>query len=359
MLDGFLPYSEDGVWEGNGELNDWEVGIAEASWDEDRLNGLYDIYRDCTLCPRSCHADRTNGQVGYCGASDEVKVARAALHYWEEPPISGDNGSGTVFFAHCQLQCVYCQNAKISRAKIDPIENPWISKSVDAAQLARMFLNLEAEGANNINLVSATQYLPTVINAIVLARKEGLRVPIVYNTGGYEKVETLRLLSGFVDVYLTDVKHWDPASGARYAKAANYPKVALSALSEMVSQTGAPKYISYSTGEEIMESGTIVRHLLLPGALDEAERILDYLGTEYGDRIVVSLMSQYVPMVDAKKYPEIAMRIDPVDYDNLVDYSCNFDFDECFMQESDSAETEYIPDFGGEGLIGSESKTLW
>ena len=313
---------------------------------------LESLYADCTLCPRACHVNRLAGQVGYCGAGAGTLVARAARHYWEEPPISADNGSGTVFFAHCQMQCVYCQNAAISRRSIDLAANPWARRPLSAADLAEVFASLADEGAVNINLVSATQYTPTVVEALRIARDRGLAVPIVYNTGGYESVETLRLYAGLVDVYLTDLKHLDRAAAARYANAPDYPEVAMRALDEMVAQTGAPVYEELETGEEILASGTIVRHLLLPGALDDAERVVRYLGTEYGDRVAVSLMSQYVPLVDPARYPEIACRIDPVDYENLVDYACMFDFDECFIQEQESADEAYIPPFDGEGVPG-------
>lgn len=318
------------------------------------MNDVIDFsgaYRDCALCPRRCHVDRTAGQLGFCGADDAPRVARAALHFWEEPPISGDSGSGTVFFAHCQLQCAYCQNARISRRFIDESRNPWARWRVGADDLAEMFLGLEGEGANNINLVSATQYLPTVVEAVGLARRRGLQIPIVFNTGGYERAETVRALAGIVDIYLVDIKHADPLFAARYAQAPDYPQVARAAVAEMVTQTGAPVYRELPTGEEVMASGTIVRHLLLPGRIDEAEDIVRHLGTEYGDRIVVSLMSQYVPLVDADEYPELAERVDPIDYDNLVDFSCMFDFDECFMQDPDSSQGSFIPDFSGEGVI--------
>ncbi len=362
MYDGFEPYG----------TNDFDAGLSDdafESYDELPLDqrilqdypapfdtgALYDLYSDCALCPRACHVNRNAGELGYCGASAKVHVARAALHYWEEPPISGDSGSGTVFFAHCQLQCVYCQNAQISRPHIDPEKNAWLKVNVSAQDLAQMFLNLESEGANNINLVSATQYTPTVVDALHIARSRGLKVPIVYNTGGYETVETLRLYNGLVDVYLADFKHYNSDAAKRYAHAPDYPRVVLKALDEMVAQTGAPEYEDLATGETIMTHGTIVRHLLLPGRGDEAERIVSYLGTEFGSRIVVSLMSQYIPLVNSDKYPEISMPVDSVDYDNLVDHACLFDFDECFIQDSDSADTGYIPDFSGQGLIGSPS----
>ena len=316
------------------------------------IDTLYDLYRDCALCPRCCHVDRTRGQLGFCGASSKVQVARAALHFWEEPPISGCNGSGTVFFAHCQLQCVYCQNAQISRPHIDVDANPWAKVTLNAQQLVRVFFNLEQQGANNINLVSATQYAPTVAHALHLARTQGLNIPVVYNTGGYECLQTLNLLDGYVDVYLTDLKHWEPMSAHRYAHAADYPQVAKRALAQMIAQTGAPVYEEFETGETVLVNGTIVRHLLLPGCLDEAESIVTYLGTEYGDRIVVSLMSQYVPLVDRARYPELAHRVSQADYDNLVDLACEFDFDECFMQEQESAQEDYIPSFDGEGVVG-------
>ena len=308
---------------------------------------LAGLYRDCTLCPRECHADRTRGQLGYCGASDQVRIARAALHYWEEPPISGDNGSGTVFFAHCPLQCAYCQNEQISRRAIDPSGNPWVRRSYSASDLADIFLALEAQGANNINLVTAVHYTPTIVAALRIARGRGLAVPIVYNTGGYEKVETLRLYRDLVDVYLADFKHIEPALANRYSHAPDYPQIVERALAEMVGQTGSPWYEELPTGEEVMVCGTIVRHLMLPGGIDESERIVEYLGCEYGDRVAVSLMSQYIPMPSAV-LPELGRRLDPVEYGNLVDHAMNFDFDECFIQDMGAADACYIPPFDGE-----------
>lgn len=315
------------------------------------MKSLYKLYEDCTLCPRQCHVNRCAGQLGFCGASDKVRVARAALHFWEEPPISADNGSGTVFFAHCQLQCVYCQNSQISRAKIDKTQN-WTNVDVNAEMLSNIFLDLESQGANNINLVSSTQYLPTVADGICRARTKGLAVPIVFNSGGYESVSTLRTISGLIDVYLVDFKHWSADTASRYAHAPNYPEVARLAIAEMVLQTGAPDYMEMKTGEEILSRGTIVRHLLLPGQLDDAESIVRYLGTEYGDKVVLSLMSQYIPLADVANYPEIACKIDMCDYDNLVDFACAFDFDECFIQEEESADTQYIPSFDSLGVLG-------
>ena len=312
---------------------------------------LYALYEDCTLCPRCCHANRRAGQLGLCGASDKVRVARAALHFWEEPPISGETGSGTVFFAHCQLQCVYCQNRQISRSAIDAAANPWATVEVTASHLAQIFIDLQGKGANNINLVTAAQYLPTVVDAVCQAREGGLTIPIVYNTGGYETVKTIRRLSGIVDIYLTDLKHWSKEPAAKYSHASNYPEVAIKALEAMVSQTGAPVYYESGTGEMLLASGVVVRHLLLPGQLDEAEDVVRYLGTEYGDRIIMSLMSQYVPLVDEKAFPELARHVDQVDYDNLVDFSRSFDFDECFIQESTSASEDFIPSFAGEGVL--------
>lgn len=327
------------------------VGASVPDEQDGGASSLYSLYEDCTLCPRRCHANRHAGQLGLCGASDKVRVARAALHYWEEPPISGESGSGTVFFAHCQLQCVYCQNAQISRSTIDASSFPWATYEVTTAHLAQIFLDLQAKGANNINLVTATQYLPSVVDAIHQAREGGLTVPIVYNTGGYETLKTIRLLSGVVDIYLTDLKHRSKDLAEKYSHASNYPEVAIKALDEMVSQVGAPVYYENQKGETLLASGVVVRHLLLPGLLDEAEDVVRYLGTEYGDRIVVSLMNQYVPLVDEKAYPEIACHVDQSDYDNLVEFSRAFDFAECFIQEKGSDTEDFIPSFTGEGVL--------
>ncbi|MCR5846332.1 MAG: radical SAM protein [bacterium] len=304
-------------------------------------------YESCTLCPRKCGANRAAGELGVCGASSRVSVARAALHLWEEPPISGVTGSGTVFFAHCPLHCVYCQNSEISVRSIDAADNPWIERAVSVEELSDIFFDLQDQGANNINLVTATHYLPEVAGAIERARSGGLAIPFLLNTSGYESIEALRALDGLIDIYLTDFKYADSALAQRYSRAADYPQVAKEALAEMVRQTGAPKYRADGGEGELLVSGTVVRHLALPGCFEDSLAIIEYLGAEYGAQIALSLMSQFMPLADPDGFPEIARRIDPHEYDALVERAETLDFEECFIQDPSAAIEEYIPAFEG------------
>ena len=253
-------------------------------------------YTSCRLCPRRCGANRLAGQLGRCHVPADLYLARAALHFWEEPCISGDCGSGTVFFSGCNLGCVFCQNHSIAKADI--------GKKVSIARIAEIFLELQQKGAANINLVTPTHYVPSIAEALRMAKKNGLTLPIVYNTGGYETVETLRLLDGLVDIYLPDFKYMDPALAKKYSFAPDYPEVAKTALKEMFRQVGKPEF---STANEtaaesdddavpLMKKGIIVRHLMLPGCEEDSHAVLKYLYETYGDDIYISIMNQYTPL---------------------------------------------------------------
>lgn len=290
----------------------------------------------CTLCPRNCGVVRENGELGFCGAGDVVKIARSALHFWEEPCISGENGSGTVFFSHCNMKCVYCQNFEISTCgKGYP---------VSVEDLAAKFLSLQEQGAENINLVTPTHYVPQIIDAICYARQQGLSLPIVYNSGGYESVETVKLLDGFVDVYLVDVKYFSDKYAVRYSAAPNYFAHASAALDEMVRQVGSPSFDERG----MMKHGVIVRHLMLPGLLFDTKKIIDYVYDTYGDDVWLSLMSQYTPMPQAGEFPELSRKLDPKHYEAMVDYCAEKGITNAFVQEPDSATDAYIPQFEGE-----------
>ena len=293
----------------------------------------------CRLCPRNCGVDRSR-QTGFCKAGNKVKLARAALHFWEEPCISGEEGSGTVFFSGCPLQCVFCQNHQISAE--------CYGKEVSIKRLAEIFLELQNQGANNINLVTGGHFVPQIIAALDQARKKGLNLPIVYNTSGYEKVETLRRLNGYVDVYLPDFKYLDPEHAKKYSGAEDYPEVAKAALEEMVRQTGNPVFNDVG----IMTKGVIVRHLLLPGCLRDARRIVKYLYETYGDQIYMSLMNQYTPLdtLNREKYPELAKKVTKKAYDVLVDYAIDLGVEQAFIQEGETAKESFIPDFSYEGV---------
>lgn len=294
----------------------------------------------CTLCPRHCMAERENGKKGFCGETDTVRVARAALHMWEEPCISGEKGSGTVFFVGCTLRCVYCQNHQIS--------NGSVGKAVTIERLSEIFMELQEQGANNINLVTPTHFVPQIVQAIHMARQCGLRIPIVYNTSGYEEVETLKMLDGYVDIYLPDFKYLNTRHAKKYSMAEDYPDKVKLAIEEMVRQVGHPKFDENG----MMIKGVIVRHLLLPGCLEDAKKIVSYLNNTYGDRIYMSLMNQYTPLdsLDKEKYPELNRRVTEKAYDWLVDYAISIGVEQAFIQEGETAEESFIPPFTLEGV---------
>lgn len=295
-------------------------------------------YENCLLCPRKCGINRGTGQTGVCGVSAEIRVARAALHYWEEPCISGEKGSGAVFFSGCSLHCVFCQNREISDGKA--------GKVISKERLSDIFLELKAKGANNINLVTPGQYIPDIVWAVSDARRRGMELPIVYNTSGYENETELKLLEGIVDVYLPDFKYMDSALSAKYSRAKDYPSVAKQALSEMVRQQ--PKVvIDDATG--LIQKGVIVRQLLLPGHVNDAKAILKYLHDTYQNSIYISMMSQFTPIA-LKDYPEINRTVTGREYERLIDYAIKIGITNAFIQEGDVAKDSFIPAFDCEGV---------
>lgn len=295
-------------------------------------------YEDCLLCPRKCGINRRTGQTGVCGVSSEIKVARAALHYWEEPCISGKKGSGAVFFSGCSLHCVFCQNREISDGK----EGKVISKE----RLSDIFMELADKGANNINLVTPGQYIPDIVWAVNDAKSRGMKLPIIYNTSGYENVTELKLLEGIVDVYLPDFKYMDSTLSARYSRAKDYPSVAKQALSEMVRQQ-PDVVIDDATG--LIQKGVIVRQLLLPGHVNDAKAVLKYLYDTYHDHVYISMMSQFTPIA-LKDYPEINRTVTRREYERLVDYALEIGITNAFIQEGDVAKDSFIPAFDCEGV---------
>ena len=392
--------------------------------------------RDCTLCPRGCHADRTGASVdvvpapaggacigagqtqagsarvdevlapeggaradtiqapaggvrasaprrprgGFCQMPDTVTIARAALHMWEEPCISGTSGSGTVFFSGCTLRCVFCQNYHISTEKK--------GYGVSIPRLADIFLELEEAGANNINLVTPTHFVPQIIRALDLSRQKGLTLPVVYNTSGYEKVETLKMLEGYVDIYLPDFKYVDPVLSGKYSGAPDYFEKAAAALEEMVRQVpeavfaagqvakdvgdGAPAAADVADGASapddvvggtpaapndvvaavLMKRGVIVRHLMLPGCLLDSKRVVRYLYETYGDQIYLSLMNQYTPLPTlGEQYPELSCRVKKKSYEKLIQFALNLGVTNAFIQEGETAKESFIPDFDGQGVF--------
>lgn len=295
-------------------------------------------YENCLLCPRKCGINRAIGQTGVCGVSAEIRVARAALHYWEEPCISGKKGSGAVFFSGCSLHCVFCQNREISDGKA--------GKVISKERLSDIFIELAGKGANNINLVTPGQYIPDIVWAVNDARSRGMKLPIVYNTSGYENVTELKLLDGIVDVYLPDFKYMDSALSAKYSRAKDYPSVAKQAISEMVRQQPGV-VIDDATG--LIQKGVIVRQLLLPGHVNDAKAILKYLHDTYQNSIYISMMSQFTP-IELKDYPEINRTVTRREYERLIDYAIKIGITNAFIQEGNVAKDSFIPAFDGEGV---------
>lgn len=298
----------------------------------------------CTLCPRACGADRAAGQRGFCGADDTLRVARAALHHWEEPCLSGDpdaaTGSGTVFFSGCALRCCYCQNYPISQGEV--------GKAITAERLAAIFMQLQNGGAKNLNLVTASHYLPWVTEALDAARAAGFALPVVYNTGGYETVEAVRALAGYVDIWLTDYKYCDSTLAAQLSCAQDYPAVADAALREMLVQTGAPIY----DADGYLQRGVIVRHLALPGHVADSRAVLQRLAAlraETGVEFIPSLMSQFTPFYKAAEHG-LGRRITTYEYRQVIDEAVRLGLTDGYMQEKSSAREEYTPPFDLEGV---------
>ena len=299
------------------------------------MNNFLDKYKECTLCARACKVNRALGEIGYCRSSTDVSVARAALHHWEEPIISGTRGSGTIFFCGCSLGCVYCQNSEISRGKS--------GKTVSVDRLSGIMNELQAKGAHNINLVTPTHYAPSIIEAVGKAREDGLSIPIAYNTSSYDSPETIEVLNGSVDIYLADLKYHLSSTAKKYSAAENYPEAAKAAIEKMVLQRGS---VRLENG--LLSSGVIVRILLLPGHLAEAKLCCSYLLDKYGDDIYVSLMSQYTPMPDMKA--PLNRRVTAREYGELCEYALKKGLKNGFMQEKCSAEQTFIPSFDCTGV---------
>ncbi len=303
---------------------------------------LSDNLTECRLCPRNCGVDRAARQ-GYCKAGPDVKIARAALHHWEEPCISGQNGSGTVFFSHCTLGCVFCQNRDISHDAKGQV--------VSRVRLAEIFLELQAQGAHNLNLVTPTHYAVGIVEALTLARQNGLALPVVYNCGGYERPETIQMLSSHIDIWLPDFKYAQEKPGLKYSAAPDYPQTALAAIAEMLRHTGPPAF----DDSGLLRRGVLVRHLLLPGQLADAMRAVTLLYDRFGDNILLSLMSQYTPPEQcdgdfACRFPELTRRVNPRHYEALIDYAAELGVTRCYIQDNTAADSAFIPPFDLSGV---------
>lgn len=304
----------------------------------------------CVLCPRSCGVNRLQGELGFCQEPAGLYAARAALYFDEEPVISGRHGSGAVFFSGCSLGCVYCQNQAIARGSI--------GRPLSPAKLADIFLSLQEQGAENINLVTPSHYLHHIIPALRSAKQRGLTLPIVYNTGTYERVEAIRALEGLVDVWLPDFKYISPQLSLSYSHTPDYFQYASKALAEMVRQCPEPLFSDGSSTldapddaeDPIMVRGVLVRHLALPGCGKDSREVLRYLHETYGERIFISLLNQYTPMPQVAADPNLGRRLTAQEYDALVDYAIDLGIENGFIQEGETASQAYIPAFDGTGL---------
>lgn len=297
----------------------------------------------CNLCPRECNALRAKGQTGFCRSDDRIFIARAALHMWEEPCISGERGSGTVFFSGCNLRCVYCQNYEIAAGGQ--------GKVVSVEELAEIFLKLQEQGAANINLVTPDHYVTGVAQAVLMAKEQGLALPIVYNCSGYAKREVIKSLTGIVDIFLTDFKYMETALAAKYSAAPDYPDIAKEALAEMVDITYKESCKSTPLFDEsgMMKKGVIVRHLLLPGHKKNARDVLHYVYETYGDSVYISLMNQYTPFDRLRDHPEfgeLGRKVTKREYESVVDYAIGLGITNAYIQEGDTAKESFIPPFG-------------
>ena len=299
----------------------------------------------CDLCPRKCLVDRKKGEKGICGQTENLKVARAALHFWEEPCISGDAGSGAVFFSGCPLHCVFCQNENIA--------NGTVGKEISLERLVDIFLELQEKRANNINLVTPGHFVPQIVKALDQARKEGLTLPVVYNTSSYETVDTIKMLEGYVDIYLPDFKYADSVLAKKYSKAENYPIHAKRAIDEMVRQVGGCEFDENG----MMKRGIIIRHLVLPSYTDNSKRVIEYLYNTYGDDIYMSIMNQYTPLESVLKYPEINRKVTESEYDEVLDFAVEIGVENAFVQEGGTVSESFIPLFDGEGVVKKVDKT--
>lgn len=293
---------------------------------------------NCTLCPRECHADRKNGKVGYCGMNAKLYAARAALHMWEEPCISGKKGSGAVFFTGCGLRCCFCQNREIAIGTS--------GQEITVERLADIFLELQKKGAANINLVTGAHYALHIVEALKLAKEKGLCLPVVYNSSGYEKVETLRLLEGYVDVYLPDYKYAQSELAQKYSHAADYPERAQRAIAEMVRQTG----VAVFDEDGYIQRGTIVRHLILPGHTKNSIEALRWLHETWGEQIYISIMNQYTPVFEQEKYKELNRKVTRREYAKVLDAALEMGIVNGFFQDGETARESFIPAFDYEGI---------
>ncbi len=343
--------------------------------------------KNCKICPRDCDVDRTSGATGFCGQGAAITAARAYLHAWEEPCISGQNGSGTVFFSGCNMKCVFCQNSEISTGDVQ--------KEISSERLSEIFLELQDKKASNINLVTPTHFVPLIIPALERAKAEGLKIPVVYNSSGYEKVSTLKALEGIIDIYLPDCKYFSAELAIRYSGAPDYFNISMDAIAEMLRQVGEPRFLLHSEANKsqtniddsqsnintlqtntsesqtvigadkynnlmedfdddyngpLMISGVIVRHLMLPGQLADSKKVLGALLERFGSRIYLSIMNQFTPHGDLTRFPELMKPVNEDEYDALIDYCIDQGIENGFFQGGGTDSESFIPAFDFYGL---------
>lgn len=289
-----------------------------------------DKLKKCTICPHKCGIDRTKN-IGRCKSTDKVKIALYSTHNFEEPCISGEKGSGTIFFSNCNLNCVFCQNYEISQQGR--------GKEIEIEELAEIMLKQQEKGVENINFVTPTSYSIQIKEAIIIAKENGLKIPIVYNTNGYENVETLRELEGLIDIYLPDLKYYYNSLGKKFSKVDNYFEIATNAIKEMYRQVGRP--ILNEKG--VMQKGLMVRHLILPNNIENSKRCLKWLKENFNDKIYISLMAQYFPTYKAKEISEINRKLTPKEYEEIENYLYDLDIENGYIQELGEHEEEYVP----------------
>ena len=286
---------------------------------------------NCRLCPRNCGVNRKE-KIGFCGAKDKLVVARFSLHFYEEPIISGKNGSGTIFFSYCNLKCIFCQNYDISTKHI--------GKEISIEKFSDMCIKLQNDGAHNINLVTPTHFIPLIKDGLILAKAKGLKIPIVYNSSGYESVDALKMLEGLIDIYMPDFKYWDDDIAVKYSSCFNYRSAAMDAIDEMYRQVG--KFTLDNDG--LMQKGVLVRHLLLPKRKEDAKKIVEYLYNTYGDNIFISIMNQYTP-IRKLEISELNHTVSCDEYDEVIDFACDIGITNAFIQEGETQKKSFIPDF--------------
>lgn len=299
---------------------------------------MLEMLKNCRLCPRNCSVNRLNGALGFCQSGKNIRIAKVSLHHFEEPCISGETGSGTVFFSDCNLRCPFCQNYQIS--------SEGIGKEISIQRLSEIFLEQQKRGANNINLVTPTHYAPQIIKALDSSKANGLNIPVIYNTNSYENIQTIKSLKGYVDVYLPDLKYFNDKYSNKYSNAPNYFYHASKAIEEMFSQVGKMKFNSDGS----IQSGVIIRHLMLPGLLFDSKKVIDYVYKTFADSVYISIMNQYTPMYNSSNFPEINKPLNPKHYDSMIDYCLSLGIKNAFIQENGTCSESFIPKFDLRGI---------